>query len=345
MAKRAGKPYEDAERYWKAAKISAKDQGFEEGEDSFYAYVTGIVKRRLGLAELSPLGSRLIRSVEVAKLVEWDFLGRSDRPNRGEDTGWTDREINALQKTNVKLARMLSRTDARFRLYFVPTVPGLLSRSVSREGYVNERTARAIFKELHLPFVGKDDQAISVFFRGMGTGFERKENLPPTPWIVVHWLGHVILKVNELIDHTGAWHYGRLSRAVYQLVNAAYDTSEWGAAWMIDSSTATNRGSFIGKAFLWLAHTGLLEFRAARTGKIRNAAEAFHDMFAEWLTTGRIRTGKLAPYVKIDDAHDIATLRPISRAEQQMAVGNFALEAGRTFENALDMAKGNWYVI
>ena len=51
MAERAkGKSLQDAERYWDEAKDSAADQGFKEGDDNFYRYTMGIVKRRLGLA-------------------------------------------------------------------------------------------------------------------------------------------------------------------------------------------------------------------------------------------------------------------------------------------------------
>ena len=52
MAKDAGVPYEDAERYWYEAKDSATEQGFTEGEEDFYAYVTGIVKKRMGMSSL-----------------------------------------------------------------------------------------------------------------------------------------------------------------------------------------------------------------------------------------------------------------------------------------------------
>ena len=52
MAKRAGVSMEDAERYWNAAKEAAEDQGFVEGDDDFYAYTMGIVKKRMGLAGL-----------------------------------------------------------------------------------------------------------------------------------------------------------------------------------------------------------------------------------------------------------------------------------------------------
>ena len=57
MAKRSGKSMNDAERYWREAKKSASDQGFVEGNENFYKYVMGIVKRRMGLASTDDLNS------------------------------------------------------------------------------------------------------------------------------------------------------------------------------------------------------------------------------------------------------------------------------------------------
>ena len=49
MAKKAGIPYEDVERYWREAKKSAKKQGIHKKDDEnrYYAYVMGIVTRRM----------------------------------------------------------------------------------------------------------------------------------------------------------------------------------------------------------------------------------------------------------------------------------------------------------
>jgi len=55
MAKDAGVSLKDAERYWKEGKKSAKEQGFEEGDDDFYAYTMGIVKRRMGLFSIAEM--------------------------------------------------------------------------------------------------------------------------------------------------------------------------------------------------------------------------------------------------------------------------------------------------
>ena len=63
LADEAGKSLKDAERYWKDALESAKDRGFSENSERFYAYVTGIVKRRLGLA------SDITNIIKIAKFI------------------------------------------------------------------------------------------------------------------------------------------------------------------------------------------------------------------------------------------------------------------------------------
>jgi hypothetical protein len=51
LADKLGKSEEEIENKWKKAKKIAKDEGMDEGTDEFYAYVTGIVKKMLGLKE------------------------------------------------------------------------------------------------------------------------------------------------------------------------------------------------------------------------------------------------------------------------------------------------------
>lgn len=51
LAARSDKSIDDLERYWDEAKVAAKEKGFSEDEDRFWAYVMGIVKTRAGLKE------------------------------------------------------------------------------------------------------------------------------------------------------------------------------------------------------------------------------------------------------------------------------------------------------
>jgi len=69
MSKEAGVSLAKAERYWK----EAKEQARKESPDDFYAYVTGIVKKRMGLE------SRHLLNAGVPKAI-------LDSADYGEDT-------------------------------------------------------------------------------------------------------------------------------------------------------------------------------------------------------------------------------------------------------------------
>jgi len=56
IIKTCGLSKKKVETYWKDAKGSAKKQGFKEGDNNFYAYVMGIVKRRLSDSCIKKLG-------------------------------------------------------------------------------------------------------------------------------------------------------------------------------------------------------------------------------------------------------------------------------------------------
>jgi hypothetical protein len=72
FAKESGKPIAEVERLWGKAKKLANDEGHKESDgDSFYAYVTGILKKMLGLKSTLEeqvgylLGEVLEESVEI----------------------------------------------------------------------------------------------------------------------------------------------------------------------------------------------------------------------------------------------------------------------------------------
>ena len=52
---KSNKTLSDAERYWEEAKEQAEESGLTEGNESFYKYVMGIVKKRLGLSSYSKI--------------------------------------------------------------------------------------------------------------------------------------------------------------------------------------------------------------------------------------------------------------------------------------------------
>lgn len=50
FAEKSGKPLEEVEKYWEEAKDQAESK-FKHGTARFWAYVSGIVKKRCGLTE------------------------------------------------------------------------------------------------------------------------------------------------------------------------------------------------------------------------------------------------------------------------------------------------------
>ena len=73
LADEAGKPMKDAERYWSDAIETAKGKGFKENTDRFFAYVTGIVKRRLGLASDSNM-CKIAKYLSGGSLKDKDII-------------------------------------------------------------------------------------------------------------------------------------------------------------------------------------------------------------------------------------------------------------------------------
>lgn len=55
FSQKSGKPLDEVERLWKKAKRLARKEGFTKKDDSYYAYVTGILKRMLGISEYNKL--------------------------------------------------------------------------------------------------------------------------------------------------------------------------------------------------------------------------------------------------------------------------------------------------
>lgn len=51
LSDKTGKSVEEVEEFWKKAKQAAKKNGRDEGDENFYPYVIGILKKMLGIKE------------------------------------------------------------------------------------------------------------------------------------------------------------------------------------------------------------------------------------------------------------------------------------------------------
>ena len=72
MAKKAGISYKKAEKYWKEAKQSAKKQGIHKKDDEnrYYAYVMGIVTRRMKYDDVKDKEEAEMTTAQIIKQIK-----------------------------------------------------------------------------------------------------------------------------------------------------------------------------------------------------------------------------------------------------------------------------------
>ena len=136
--------------------------------------------------------------IEAAKLTGWDIIGNPEDIDEKYEGSWEDypfhgyskRELRVLQQTNVKLARMLAKTRHRFRLYFLldHDAGEVMDDEVS-EGPIKYSRLAGYLSGAGVTPPEKDNASINIVMRGFGGAFMERENLPPTPWIVVPCTG------------------------------------------------------------------------------------------------------------------------------------------------------------
>lgn len=265
-------------------------------------------------------------TAEKAKLELWDFIGKPEDEYSDESwTGYSKREMRVLQNTNVKLARMLSRSKIKFRIFFIlDPQAGVDISKWEGEGPVKYSRVSRELKRNKLPVPAKDPSSINVLLSGMGESFKEKENLPPTPWIIIHWIAHGVMKKHA----TGAF----MSNDDYNFIKHDFtDTLGY-----IYTSPYVNR--IDDDRILDFMHSAF-QFRSARKRMIRNIYEGMHDLMAEYIIRGDIRVGPLP-----DKMGDLSLLKGEETIVKD-TMDNLMSKLKERFDEQLKAAKGRWYII
>ena len=206
----------------------------------------------------------------TAKLKSWDVLGNKAiddiNPQYYLDGGWRQKDLDVLYKDNLRLKRYLDKSKIPFNLYFTAYKDEAQIRRIEKfeEGPVKYKYAKIVIPDLP----AKDDSAINIILRGMGNLVGKEGNLPPTPWIAVHWIAHGIMKSRGLDNKI----YGKLEDVLVDMVD-------------LDDSGYIHKREQSKIDFMHDVFT----FRAARKDKIRNMYEGWHDLMAQYIITGKIK--------------------------------------------------------
>ena len=283
---------------------------------------------------------RRLRTTETATLVEWGLIGTEPlADNDGEDdtfSGFRERELRVLQRTNVKLARMLSRNKTKFRLFFAidESVSSALDYDLD-EGLVTYGSMQRALTEFGVPahrLPKEDRSAVNVIFRGLGDGFNQRDNLPPTPWIVIHWIAHGVMKTGTAADSAAS--YNAVQDTLTDAISSLY------GIYTPRGNEGINIKDDAGRDFMHSAFT----FRSARKRMLRSWWEGIHELFAEWLSTGSVRWKTPAQEIGRKPNKGFLCCEPRDEYIGEI-MDDMVKKLGRAFENVLADAKGSWYVV
>ena len=269
----------------------------------------------------------------MAKLNQWEFVDNRD----GGSSGWRPADLKLIIDKKPVLEKLLSKSPVNFNLYFVmysDLLPG------NQEGLVvkEKKLFRTLPKRLRKQLEHSRQNAVTVFIDGLGNAVGINGNLPPTPWIITHSIAHVILKV--LRTDSRYHYYLLLEKALAKIFLAMYGLSAI-------STPNPNDNEHIRK-FMEDAFT----FRSARSRRIRDDYEGWHELLTQYIITGKVRTNKKLPKRawdlknpnnkrKDDDAETDRKENEIwlsYRNEFQQAVKTI-------FDKALSDAKGKIFIV
>ena len=266
-------------------------------------------------------------SAILSRLSYWDLIGERHDPAENNYVGWRKKDIDLLQKRNLELKKLLSRSYYDFNLYVIldPVVGKYMQQRLPREEAVGfgevESVLRYHYPERDDVGVEPDEGGISVVLTGDGADVGKQGIMAPTPWIVVHWIAHGVLKSDP--NDRGRW-YEKLHDAFADMASAF--SHQLRQPQPIGSYADIKMKSLMEEMFV---------FRSARRKKLRDVPEGWHELMAHYIVANKVVVNKKLPIA-------FATT---NKAQWKKESKKFAKKAERILDSALDFARGQWFVI
>ena len=263
----------------------------------------------------------------VAKLKSWNMVDkdrfvpveRLEHDYGSRPSGWRSSDLALMEKRNVDLRKLLSKSRVDFNVYILADPEIGKDFESLGEGRIERKVVNNIYRMYGRKTLPDDKKAINVVLTGLGSYAETDGNLPPTPWIMVHWLAHAVLKAKgdlpyytdleeAVVDHVFAEDY----EGGYRSVTQEHDVLDF-----LHQAAAT---------------------KAARTGKLRNAAEGWHELMAHYLVSGKVRTNRKLN-AKGHENMNITSDRWSRNRDK------FNKQVKVLFDDALKSSVGKWFVV
>ena len=303
----------------------------------------------------------------IAKLKTWELLDERHffPADRRSGIGWRLKDLNLIQKGKSKLEKLLSKSPMNFNIYFLLTplergdLPENKTESPLKWGKINKVLRRAGLDD----DIPKDNSAVNIVLTGLGEEVGFADNLPPTPWIITHWIAHGVMKgdsdvlgVPDYEDNTGFIRHlnGLVIDYVMDMAKNPWDEDdepeeydEWeerknsGELYYYEAGDDASDGQATETAFNF--QKAAFTFRSARTGKLRNGYEGWYELMAQYIIEGKVRLKKNLDrdgmyfgeeYVDFDKEKWKSSIRSEMKARLEMEL-----------ELILSEAKGYYFIV
>ncbi len=240
-----------------------------------------------------------------------------------------DRKIINNPKSQEVFRKKFSNTDHDFNFYFVNSPAANRHTEV---GMVDMNWVQENLGEEVANMVNHDGDAISIIF----TNNKGEKGVTMTPWIVAHRIAHVLTRPNvnppKILEAYSDF-IKQMSLEVFPL----YGINDFPRNWR--GFISDQRAMKIMQLFMYAAG----DFRSARDKNLNNGAEAFHEMFAQYLTTGKVKLKEIPK--QFGNRNFSASLQGNGQIQDfEMVEYNHALQsAADTLEWGLEGGLGAYY--
>lgn len=320
------------EKYYKAAKVNAKDKGEYATYSDEQAMKNMARNKHWGPWDLD-------YQIDEMALASYNTLGDFNKPGAFKQK--VDKRLVTNPTNQLKTAKFFEKTPYDFRLFF---------SNISGTGKYAETGPRApdwfedkFGPEATAQIVNGSEDAITVVFVG-NSGADRRML---TPWLMAHRFGHAIQAGARGFTsrRDNPWsmaesHFFKEVNSVLQMYQRTANGSGWSD---IDYNLTAEYNALF---------NSIGTQRSSRTGQIKRPYEFFYELFAQYLKDGHVTLNPLPVSLGYGKQAwgkhtKYMSLQPEDRDElsRQQVSDRLAADLGYMFSDVLDSCVGKIYVM
>ena len=313
---------------------------------------------------------RHVRGIELSKLEEWRLLGGWGQEHKDEwdadvadkdsfykrpdeEQRFSERSQRVLKNNKAKLEKVLSKSPYSFNLFFLRAGRAEkkrwhLLRDNGGEGQIKNEKALEVLREENTDIDNLSwERSINFIFFGLPV---TNRQLPPTPWIVLHWMAHALTAGADGKIRQGPEDWSNVNQlGIWDLFDAAFNESYKFTSGMF-SDEVSEGGEVLPESdreefYRGVLMPAVLTFRSARAKKLTSASEGVMDLFAQYIWNA----GKLGLNRPPKNLRTRRTMYGVMEFEDNgTAFANFKklrTELKVIFKRVMDNAVGKWYIM